>query len=639
MDYQTYFKQSIQDPTGFWKTQAAKIDWFTFPKTILGTSSDGIYEWFADGELNMAYLALEYQIAQGRGDQVAIYYDSPVTHLDTGQDHKQSLTFKQLQAEVQKFAGVLKGFGVGKGDVVIIYMPMIPESVVAMLACAYLGAVHSVVFGGFAPHELQIRIDDCKPKVILSATCGIEIKKIINYSRLVNEALKLSQHQPDEIIFYRRPMQPQVELNFKYHDWVEVVNQASPVLECTPVKGNDPLYILYTSGTTAKPKGVIRQVGGHAVSLNFSMKYVYNCEPGDVYWAASDIGWVVGHSYIVYGPLCYGCSTILFEGKPIKTPDPSTFWRIMAEYKVKAFFTAPTAFRAIKKEDPDGDHLKNYDLSNLEAIFLAGERLDPPTLDWLQAKTNKPVYDHWWQTETGAAMVCNPLGIAPQPVKSGSSTLPVPGFQIDILNEEGEILGPNQKGYIAVRLPMPPGCLNTLWNGFDDFHKYYLARFEGYYLTGDEGYMDDEGYVFIMGRVDDVINVAGHRLSTGEMEEIIASHPAIAECVVIGIDDQLKGQIPIGFYILKDNVETSSAEVEQNLIQMVRSQIGAVAVFKTAIQVTRLPKTRSGKILRKYMREISKTADYKIPSTIDDVSILKDIENLMEKYELGRFKS
>lgn len=638
MNYQTYFKQSIEDPTAFWKTQAEQIDWFSFPKTILGTSSDGIYEWFADGELNMAHLALEYQIAQGRGDQVAIYYDSPVTNLDSGQDHKQALTFNELRAEVQKFAGVLQGFGVGKGDVVIIYMPMIPESVVAMLACAYLGAVHSVVFGGFAPHELQVRIDDCKPKVILSATCGIEIKKIINYSQLVNEALKLSEHQPSEIVFYHRPMLPTVDLDFEYHDWVEAVAKASPVLKPTPVKGNDPLYILYTSGTTAKPKGVIRQVGGHAVSLNFSMKYVYNCEPGDVYWAASDIGWIVGHSYIVYGPLCYGCSTILFEGKPIKTPDPGTFWRVMSEYKVKAFFTAPTAFRAIKKEDPDGEHLKNYDLSNLKAIFLAGERLDPPTLDWLQSKTNKPVYDHWWQTETGAAMVCNPISIDRQPIKSGSSTLPVPGFQIDILDEEGKILEPNQKGYIAVRLPMPPGCLNTLWNGFDDFYKYYLKRFEGYYLTGDEGYLDEDGYVFIMGRVDDVINVAGHRLSTGEMEEIIASHPAIAECVVIGIDDELKGQVPVGFYILKDKVTISSAEVEQKLVEMVRAQIGAVAVFRTAIQVQRLPKTRSGKILRKYMREISKTKDYKIPSTIDDVTILKDIETLMEKYQLGRFK-
>lgn len=627
--YKHYYQRSIDAPEDFWKEQASNIDWITPPQTILGESSNGIYEWFADGELNMSYLCLDKHINDGNGGRVALYYDSPAT------GSKNSFTYQQLYEKVTTFAGVLHKLGVEKGDTVIIYMPMVPEAVVAMLACARLGAIHSVVFGGFAPHELQVRIDDCKPKVILSASCGIEFTKIINYKNLVDEAIKLSEHKPQSMVYLARA-ELKIELtNPNEYDWHTLTSQATPYTDYATMKGNDLIYILYTSGTTAKPKGVVRQVGGHAVSMYFSMKYVYNCEPGDTYWAASDIGWVVGHSYIVYAPLVYGCSTVFYEGKPIRTPDPGAFWRVISEYNVKAFFTAPTAFRAIKKEDPSAEHFEKYDTSCLEAIFVAGERLDPPTLQWLTENTKKPVYDHWWQTETGYAIVANPLGVEPKPIKQGSSTLPAPGYQIDILDEDGSILPTNKEGYIGIKLPMPPGCLNTLWAGFDDFHRSYLSKFEGYYLTGDGGYKDDDGYVFIMGRVDDVINVSGHRLSTGEMEEIVGTHTAVAECAVIGIKDELKGEVPLGFFVTKDDCTASAEKIEAELIALVREQIGAVAVFKKAIRVDRLPKTRSGKILRKSMRELSEKDDIKMPSTIDDPTILDEIREKLRSNNIG----
>ena len=622
MSYIEEYKKSIDTPEAFWGEKAEAIEWFKKPQTILSKDENGIDRWFADGEMNTAYLALDYHVESGRGDQDALIYDSPVTET------KQRYTYSELRDEVAKFAGVLKAQGVEKGDRVVVYMPMIPQAVIAMLAVARLGAIHSVVFGGFAPHELAVRIDDAEPKVIVTASCGIEIAKIIEYKPMLDEAIEKSAHKPDSCIVFQRPQVEASMVEGRDIDWADAVATAEPA-DCTPVKGTDPLYILYTSGTTGKPKGVVRDNGGHAVALKYSMKAVYNMEPGEVFWAASDVGWVVGHSYIVYGPLLAGCTTVVYEGKPIKTPDAGAFWRVCEEYGAKVLFAAPTAFRAIKKEDPDSEFLKPYDLSKLETIFMAGERLDPPTYQWTKETLGKPVIDHWWQTETGWAICGNLTGIETLEPKPGSATVPVSGFNVQILDNEGNEVPNGEQGNIAIKLPLPPSCLPTVWGDFERFRTGYLSEFPGYYSSGDGGYKDEDGYVFIMGRTDDVINVAGHRLSTGEMEEIVADHPAVAECAVIGINDPLKGQEPIGLVLLKNGVEIENDQLQSELVAMVRKEIGAVACFKRAVIVQRLPKTRSGKILRKLLRQIADGQDYTIPSTIDDPASLPEIQDIM----------
>ncbi len=622
MSYIEEYKKSIDTPEAFWGEKAEAIEWFKKPQTILSKDENGIDRWFADGEMNTAYLALDYHVESGRGDQDALIYDSPVTET------KQRYTYSELRDEVAKFAGVLKAQGVEKGDRVVVYMPMIPQAVIAMLAVARLGAIHSVVFGGFAPHELAVRIDDAEPKVIVTASCGIEIAKIIEYKPMLDEAIEKSAHKPDSCIVFQRPQVEASMVEGRDIDWADAVATAEPA-DCTPVKGTDPLYILYTSGTTGKPKGVVRDNGGHAVALKYSMKAVYNMEPGEVFWAASDVGWVVGHSYIVYGPLLAGCTTVVYEGKPIKTPDAGAFWRVCEEYGAKVLFAAPTAFRAIKKEDPDSEFLKPYDLSKLETIFMAGERLDPPTYQWTKETLGKPVIDHWWQTETGWAICGNLTGIETLEPKPGSATVPVSGFNVQILDNEGNEVPNGEQGNIAIKLPLPPSCLPTVWGDFERFRTGYLSEFPGYYSSGDGGYKDEDGYVFIMGRTDDVINVAGHRLSTGEMEEIVADHPAVAECAVIGINDPLKGQEPIGLVLLKNGVEIENDQLQSELVAMVRKEIGAVACFKRAVIVQRLPKTRSGKILRKLLRQIADGQDYTIPSTIDDPASLPEIQEIM----------
>lgn len=620
--YQSIYQKSIEQPEAFWATQAQQIDWFSPPTQILSQNEQGFYRWFKGGTLNTCHLALDYHIANGRGQQTALVYDSPSTGV------VQRISYAQLQQLVARFAGALQNLGIQKGDTVVIYMPMIPQTVVAMLACARLGAIHSVVFGGFAPHELAIRIDDAQPKIVIAASCGIEIDKIIPYKPLLDEALTLAKHQPQNSIIYQRDMliadmQLPRDLDFQY-----LLNYAKPVA-CTPVEATDPLYILYTSGTTGKPKGVVRDNGGHAVALRFSLQHIYDIQAGDVFWAASDVGWVVGHSYIVYAPLIMGCTTILYEGKPVKTPDAGAFWRVIEQHRVKALFTAPTAFRAIRKEDPEGALAQKYDLASLKYLFLAGERCDPPTYYWASELLNIPVIDHWWQTESGWPMVANMMGVEVLPVKAGSSTKPVCGYKIEILNDEGTPLIANQTGYVAIKLPLPPGCLPTLWKDDERFRDSYLSHFEGYYLTGDGGYVDDDGYVFIMGRVDDVINVAGHRLSTGEMEELVAAHAAVAECAVVGVADELRGQVPVGLVVLKDGVHVAAEQMEAELVQLIRQKIGAVAVFKRAIVVKRLPKTRSGKILRKIIRMIADGTPYQVPSTIDDPAILTEIHDAL----------
>ena len=622
MSYHAEYTKSVENPEAFWAEKAADVPWFKKPEQILSKDDNGIYRWFADGEMNTAYMALDYHVEQGRGDQVAVIYDSPVT------DTRSSLTYKEMRDQVALFAGVLKEQGVEKGDRVVLYMPMIPEALIAMLAVARLGAVHSVVFGGFAPHELAVRIEDAEPKVVVSASCGVEVKKVIEYKPMLDEAIKLSAHKPDACILLQRPQATAQLIEGQDIDWQTAMENATPA-ECVTVKGTDPLYVLYTSGTTGKPKGVQRDNGGHAVALKYSMKAIYDMDPGDVFWAASDVGWVVGHSYIVYAPLLAGCTTVVYEGKPVRTPDAGAFWRVCADYKVKALFAAPTAFRAIKKEDPDALEFGKYDTSALKTIFMAGERLDPPTYDWTVEKTGKPVVDHWWQTETGWAICGNLTGIELKPTKPGSSTLPIPGYNIEILDPEGNPLPRGEQGSIAIKLPLPPSCLATVWGDFERFRTGYLTEAPGYYTTGDGGYMDDEGYVFIMGRTDDVINVAGHRLSTGEMEEIVAAHPAVAECAVIGVNDPLKGQAPIGLVLLKDGVETEEEVLEKELIAMVRKEIGPIACFNRAVVVQRLPKTRSGKILRKLLRQIADGKEYTIPSTIDDPASLSEIEEIM----------
>ena len=624
MSYKAEYERSMKDPEGFWKDKAESLSWYKFPEKILSQDEHGIYHWFADGEMNTAYMALDYHVENGRGDNIAIIYDSPVT------DTKAKYTYRELRDAVAKTAGMLAGLGVEKGDRVIIYMPMIPEAVISMLATARLGAIHSVVFGGFAAPELAQRIEDAQPKVMITASCGIEIKKVIEYKPLLDKAIDLSSHKPQSCIIFQRPQATASLIEGRDHDWNTLMATAEPA-DCVPVKGIDPLYILYTSGTTGKPKGVVRENGGHAVALNYSMSAIYNVAPGDVYWAASDVGWVVGHSYIVYGPLLHGCTTIVYEGKPIMTPDAGAFWRICEEYGVKALFTAPTAFRAIKKDDPNAEMLKKYDLSKLLTIFSAGERLDPPTQEWLMAQSGKPVIDHWWQTETGWGITANLQGVEPMPVKLGSSTVPTPGFNVQILDENGQELPTGEQGYIALKLPLPPSCLATVWGDVEKFKSSYLQTFDGYYASGDGGYIDEDGYVFVMGRVDDVINVAGHRLSTGEMEEVVGSHPMVAECAVVARDDDLKGQIPMGLAVLKTGADIDEATLSKELVQLIRSSIGAIACYKDTYIVKRLPKTRSGKILRKSMRQMVNGQPYAVPSTIDDVSIMPEIEALLRE--------
>ncbi|HAT8533301.1 TPA: acetate--CoA ligase [Vibrio vulnificus] len=619
--YQKEYQWAKQQPESFWQAQAKNIDWFEFPKTILANDPNGIERWYPDGLLNTSWLALDYHCEQGRGDKAALIYDSPVTET------KQVYSYFEMRDRVARIAGMLADHGVTKGDRVVIYMPMIPEAAMAMLACARLGAIHSVVFGGFAPNELAVRIEDAEPKVVLTASCGIEINKVIAYKPLVDKAIMDSSWKPEKVVVLQRP-QCDAQLNSERDlDWHQAVENALPHA-CVPVLATDPLYILYTSGTTGKPKGVVRDNGGHAVAMKYSMSAIYNMPQDGVFWAASDVGWVVGHSYIVYAPLIHGCTTILFEGKPVRTPDPGAFWRVCEEYGVNVLFSAPTAFRAIKKEDPQGEHLKSYDLSKLDTIFMAGERLDPPTLEWVQSQTAKPVIDHWWQTETGWAIAGNMVGIELMPVKAGSATMPIPGYQVDILDEMGLRAGPMQQGFVALKRPLPPSCLPTVWRNHDRFESGYLSQFPGYYVSGDGGYLDEEGYLFIMGRIDDVINVAGHRLSTGEMEEIVGAHPAVAECAVVGVHDELKGQLPLGFVVLKDGVKIDPTELEQELVGKVRNEIGAVACFKQALVVERLPKTRSGKILRRTIRQIADGEQYAVPSTIDDPTSLNELIRL-----------
>ena len=628
MNYQDFYNESIDQPAAFWEKQAQKLDWFSFPEEVLYKDEHDLYRWFKGGTMNTCYLALDYHVENGRGDQVAIIYDSPVTN------QIQKFTYKELLEKVSLFAGLLKAKGVQKGDTIVIYMPMIPETVIAMLACARLGAIHSVVFGGFAAHELAIRIDDARPKLLLTASGGLEITRIIDYMDIVNRAIEEATHQIEACIVFQRDFLEAPLKEGRDFDWVSLTQNAKPA-SYVPLEASAPLYILYTSGTTGKPKGIVRENGGHAVAMKFSMDYVYGIQAGEVYWAASDVGWVVGHSYIVYAPLIQGCTSILFEGKPIKTPDAGTFWRIIQEHQVNVFFTAPTAFRAIKKEDPDSEYLKQYQLSTLRTIFLAGERCDVSTLNWLSDTLGIPIIDHWWQTESGSPMISNLAGMELIPIKPGSAGKAVPGYNICILGEDMQELGANEEGAVAIQLPLAPGCLPNLWQDTARFKESYLSPFPGYYFSGDGGYKDEDGYIFITGRIDDIINVAGHRLSTAEMEEVVASHTAVAECAVIGINDPLKGQIPVGFVVLKSGMTCTEVELEKELISMVRDQVGPVASFKRAVVCNRLPKTRSGKILRKIMRNIADKVSYTPPSTIEDMSVLGELETLMLEKHIG----
>ncbi|HPX19154.1 MAG TPA: propionyl-CoA synthetase [Deltaproteobacteria bacterium] len=617
--YEDAYRRSLEDREGFWSIAAGAIHWDKKWDKVLDDSKAPFYRWFAGGKLNTCYNAIDYHVENGRKDQTAIIYDSPVTGT------KQKITYGELLTKVAQFAGVLKSLGVEKGDRVVIYMPMIPEAAVAMFACARIGAIHSLVFGGFASNELAVRIEDAKPKIVLSASCGIEPKGPIPYKPLLDKAIELSSHKPEKCIIYQRPQVKADLIPGRDIDWMDALTGVEPA-GCVSVNATDPLYILYTSGTTGVPKGVVRDNGGHAVALKWSMKYIYGVEPGDVYWAASDVGWVVGHSYIIYAPLLSGCTTIMYEGKPVGTPDPGAFWRVISEYGVKVLFTAPTAFRAIKKEDPGGTYLDKYDISCLKYLFLAGERLDPDTYHWASDLLRIPVVDHWWQTETGWAIAANCMGIEELPIKPGSPTKPVPGYDVRILNESGKEQPNGDEGVIGIRLPLPPGCLPTLWQKDDAYVKSYLSDYAGYYATGDGGYKDKDGYLYIMGRVDDVINVAGHRLSTGGMEEVVARHPDVAECAVIGVEDQLKGQVPVGFVVLKAGSTASEEEIQKSVVAMVRSEIGALACLKDVAVVKRLPKTRSGKILRATMRKIADGQKFSTPSTIEDPAVLGEIE-------------
>ncbi len=612
------YQQSVEQPEEFWAEAAAEIDWVKPWERVLDDSRAPFYRWFAGGQLNTCYNALDRHVDRGRAEQLALIYDSPVTDTAT------TFTYRELRDTVATFAGALAAQGVGRGDRVVIYMPMVPEAAIAMLACARLGAIHSVVFGGFASNELAGRIEDAQPKVVVSASCGIEPGRLIAYKPLLDAAIDLVQTKPDACIIVQRPqleaeLQPGRDIT-----WEQAMADAEPA-ECVAVEATDPLYILYTSGTTGLPKGIVRDNGGHAVALKWSMKNLYGVDPGEVYWAASDVGWVVGHSYIVYAPLLHGCTTVLYEGKPVGTPDPGAFWRVISEHGVSTMFTAPTAFRAIRQQDPDGAHIKRYDLSRFRTLFLAGERCDPETLHWAEETLGVPVIDHWWQTETGWAIAANCIGIDLLPVVPGSPTLPAPGWQLKVVDAAGDDVPAGQTGALVVKLPMPPGATPTLWNAEERFRETYLSSFPGYYETADAGYIDEAGYVFVMARTDDIINVAGHRLSTGAIEEAMARHPDVAECAVIGPADQLKGQLPVGFVVLKAGVQRPHDEIAKEVVQVVREQIGAVAAFKTATVVDRLPKTRSGKILRATMRKIADGEEYSTPATIDDPAILGEI--------------
>jgi propionyl-CoA synthetase len=613
--YEETYRRSLDDPEGFWGEAARAIDWTVEPTRVLDANNPPFYRWFPDGELNTCANALDRHVAAGNGERLALVYDSPIT------GSARTYTYAQLTDEVARFAGVLAGLGVGKGDRVVIYMPMVPEAVVSMLACARLGAVHSVVFGGFAPHELAVRIDDATPTAVVTASCGIEPTRTIPYLPMIDKALALATHKVAHCVVLQRP-QMEAELTpGRDVDWVEAMAQAQPV-DPVPVAATDPLYILYTSGTTGRPKGIVRDNGGHAVALAWSMPHVYGIGPGDAWWAASDVGWVVGHSYIVYAPLLVGATSVLFEGKPVGTPDAGAFWRVASQYGVKALFAAPTAFRAIKKEDPAGEHLSRYDMSGLQTLFMAGERLDPETYRWATQTVGVPVVDNWWQTETGWPIASNLRGLDAMPIKPGSPSVPVPGYDVQVLDEHGELVEPHHEGAICIRLPMPPGTLPTLWNDDNRYVGSYLSQFPGWYLSGDGGYKDDDGYVYVMGRTDDVINVAGHRLSTGSMEAVLASHPAVAECAVVGVQDSLKGQVPRGFVVLKAGVDTDPGVLAKELVDRVRAEIGAVAALREIDVVPALPKTRSGKILRKTMREIADGKDPVLPSTIEDASVI-----------------
>lgn len=616
--YDRVYTRSLDDPEGFWAEAAKDVQWYKKWDKVLDDSQRPFYQWFKGGLVNSCYNALDLHVANGRADQLALVYDSPLT------DTIKTFTYRELLEQVARFAGVITGQGIEKGDRVIIYMPMVPEAVIAMLGCARIGAIHSVVFGGFAPNELAKRIDDAKPKLVVSASCGIEVGRVIPYKPLLDKAIEIASAEPERNIILQRPQSEASMVAGRDLDWSELMADTEPV-DCVPVAATDPLYILYTSGTTGVPKGVVRDNGGHLVALKWSMKNIYGVDAGDVYWAASDVGWVVGHSYIVYGPLFKGCTSILYEGKPVGTPDPGAFWRLISGHGVNVVFTAPTAFRAIKREDPRGDYIHKYNLSSFRTLFLAGERCDPDTLEWAEKQLRVPVIDHWWQTETGWPIGANCIGIEMLPVKPGSCTKPVPGYDVRVLDEGGHDVAAGQTGSIVVKLPLPPGCLPTLWNNDAGYQESYLNSYPGYYTTADAGYKDEDGYLWIMSRTDDIINVAGHRLSTGAMEEVLASHPDVAECAVMGVEDEIKGEIPLGIVVLKAGVGRTHDEIIQELIQMVREKIGPVASFKVAAVVKRLPKTRSGKILRGTMKKIADGVEYRTPATIDDPAILGEI--------------
>ncbi len=622
--YAEIYKRSLENPEEFWGEAAKALHWYKPWDKVLDSEAKPTPRWFPGGQFNTCYNALDRHVEAGHGERLALIYDSPVT------DQKRSYTYREMRDTVARLAGAIAANGVGRGDRVIVYMPMIPEAAMAMLACARIGAIHSVVFGGFAAKELATRIDDCQPKMVLSASCGIEPSRQVAYKPLLDEAIEIAKHKPETCIIKQRPQLIAELKDGRDQDWDAALEAASPA-DCVPVEATDPLYILYTSGTTGQPKGVVRDNGGHATAIHWSMKNIYNVEPGDVYWAASDVGWVVGHSYIVYGPLLAGCTTVMYEGKPVGTPDPGAFWRVISEHGVKVLFTAPTAFRAIKKEDPQGAYMSRYDLGCMSTLFLAGERCDPDTLHWAETMLQKPVIDHWWQTETGWGIAANPMGVEPMPVKAGSPTVAMVGYDVRILDDQGHEKAAGEMGDIVIKLPLPPSCLPTLWNNEQRFVDAYLRAHPGYYLTGDAGYKDEDGYLWIMSRTDDVINVAGHRLSTGQMEEVLAGHPDVAECAVIGVHDDLKGQLPLGLVVLKSGVDRPLEELAREMVNRVREQIGPVAAFKHISIVKRLPKTRSGKILRSTMVKIADGEAWKMPATIDDPAILDEISTSLKE--------
>ncbi len=626
--YRDIYRASLDDPETFWMEAATSIDWVRPPSKALFDDNAPLYEWYADGLVNGCWNAVDRHVEAGHGDRVAIIHDSPVTHS------RHEITYAELRDRVASLAGALRAKGVEKGDRVIIYMPMVPEALEAMLACARLGAIHCVVFGGFAAHELAVRIDDATPKAIIAGSCGIEPGRVVHYKPLLDDAISQASHKPEFCVIFQREQEVARLIEGRDVDWHAFQYGVEPA-DCVPVEGNHPAYILYTSGTTGQPKGVLRATAGHLVALDWTMSAIYDVAPGDVFWAASDVGWVVGHSYICYAPLIHGCTTIVYEGKPVGTPDAGAFWRVIDEHKVKVLFTAPTAFRAIKRDDPAGARIADYDLSSLKRLFLAGERADPDTILWAQEKLGVPVIDHWWQTETGYAIAANPTGIEPLPVKIGSPSVAMPGYDVRILDEGGHSVPPGTLGAIAVKLPLPPGTLPTLWNADDRFRKSYLEHFPGHYETGDAGYVDEDGYLYIMSRTDDVINVAGHRLSTGAMEEILAAHPDVAECAVVGVADDLKGQLPVGFVCLNNGSARLEADLVPELVKLVRDQIGPVAAFKHAVLVDRLPKTRSGKILRATMVKIADGGDFRMPATIDDPAILDEIRDALGRIGYG----